>query len=818
MFGRKAKEKERPPRQRRADNLSQFGLMDVPGLDDMGSMDNPGDEDADLEAELAGLLAGGGGGRQPRKPKQMPVENLDKMVADCMKDYDSAEEFSDTDDPDLLAELDGLDDAEAPAPVEVAPLQQPVYAGESLLSIIQSRMSLYREAIDIAKFNGDNSKVRRFDRGLKTLVAQERAVRSGQAVNEDDIPPQISVGKRKEPEPEPEPEPAAGPPPYREAPPPVSAHQPPPPVHTQRAAPPPVPAHRAAPPSIPPHQGEVSKSTVVERRRQELKSLAMAAKNNGDKATALEYVKRIKYCDQFKEQLQAGVDVDLTALPGVDLTAEATRESSSAPPPAVRSFSRDDPIQIPSPSQGGEEGIPPPAPELFGAPPPPSSILEALTQRFEKYKGEEAKAKESGNHSKARRMGRIVKQYQDAIKMHRAGRPIPRGELPDPPGFAPIPVQDTPGGAAGKMAAPAPPAAAASAAAPQPSAAEAVSPPKPSAAQAPKVARQSSVMSLRDKQQMALEKRQKLFKEAALQAKQQGQMDMAREYLKQALSLNKLVEVSKAGLPVDMATLPVPPQMQVKTNMEFEIISKEDCQVTGDREEMYSKLEQDLIAQVKMCMSNRTYFKEVGDISSSNKFEQMAVHAKKDLDSVRFAFKRGDPVPKFHYETRAFSRVVSHTELTDNDLELTIMAGINYVVKNPKDVDTYVRWEFPFPRDAPVVDKTPVVKDTNNPEYDAKFMLVINPRDKNFQRTVKRSAVKLEVWSKGGFLRSDTLVGTASVKLAPLERACEVHDSFDLYEGRKPVGGKVEVRLRLRNPVISKQIEQAQEKWLVVKF
>ena len=29
-----------------------------------------------------------------------------------------------------------------------------------------------------------------------------------------------------------------------------------------------------------------------------------------------------------------------------------------------------------------------------------------------------------------------------------------------------------------------------------------------------------------------------------------------------------------------------------------------------------------------------------------------------------------DPVPKFHYETRAFSRVVSNTDLTDNDLEL----------------------------------------------------------------------------------------------------------------------------------------------------
>lgn len=252
--------------------------------------------------------------------------------------------------------------------------------------------------------------------------------------------------------------------------------------------------------------------------------------------------------------------------------------------------------------------------------------------------------------------------------------------------------------------------------------------------------------------------------------------------------------------------------------MDFEIVSREECEVVGDREEMYSKLEQDLISQVKMCMTNRTYFKEVGDVASANKFEQMAVHAKKDLDAVRNAFKRKDPVPKFHYETRSFSRVVSNTDLTDNDLELTIVNGINYVVKNPKDVDTYVTWEFPFPKDAPTVDKTSVVKDSNNPEYNASFKIVINPRDKTFQRVVKRGGVKLEVWIKGGFLRSDTKVGTANVKLAPLETQCEIHDSFDLYDGRKPVGGKVEAKIRMRNPIIAKQIEQKQEKWLVVQF
>jgi coiled-coil and C2 domain-containing protein 1 len=67
-----------------------------------------------------------------------------------------------------------------------------------------------------------------------------------------------------------------------------------------------------------------------------------------------------------------------------------------------------------------------------------------------------------------------------------------------------------------------------------------------------------------------------------------------------------------------------------------------------------------------------------------------------------------------------------------------------------------------------------------------------------------------------GFFRGDTLIGTATVKLQQLETQCELHDSFDLLEGRKKVGGKLEVRFRLRHPIVSQQVEQVHEKWLVI--
>ena len=45
-----------------------------------------------------------------------------------------------------------------------------------------------------------------------------------------------------------------------------------------------------------------------------------------------------------------------------------------------RQISRDEPIQMPE----KESDIPPPDPAMFGAPPPPKTVLEALNQRLDR--------------------------------------------------------------------------------------------------------------------------------------------------------------------------------------------------------------------------------------------------------------------------------------------------------------------------------------------------------------------------------------------------------------------------------------------------
>lgn len=52
-----------------------------------------------------------------------------------------------------------------------------------------------------------------------------------------------------------------------------------------------------------------------------------------------------------------------------------------------------------------------------------------------------------------------------------------------------------------------------------------------------------------------------------------------------------------------------------------------------------------------------------------------------------------------------------------------------------------------------------------------------------------------QVYQKGGFLRSDKLLGTSDCKLVVLEEKTEIHESVSLMDGRKPAGGKIEYKV-----------------------
>ncbi|NWV32772.1 C2D1A protein, partial [Grantiella picta] len=67
----------------------------------------------------------------------------------------------------------------------------------ALLAELSERAELYRAALgNAAGENGNGARLRRLQRGLKTLEQMLESVQSGKRINEAEIPPPVALGKK----------------------------------------------------------------------------------------------------------------------------------------------------------------------------------------------------------------------------------------------------------------------------------------------------------------------------------------------------------------------------------------------------------------------------------------------------------------------------------------------------------------------------------------------------------------------------------------------------------------------------------------------
>ena len=97
------------------------------------------------------------------------------MAAEAMRDIGSDEDVSDTEDPDLLAELQDLQEEDTPPPPvqsKPSPAAPPTIQKPEVntVSLLEDRLNMYKSALENAKSAGDASKQRRLDRGVKVIT------------------------------------------------------------------------------------------------------------------------------------------------------------------------------------------------------------------------------------------------------------------------------------------------------------------------------------------------------------------------------------------------------------------------------------------------------------------------------------------------------------------------------------------------------------------------------------------------------------------------------------------------------------------------
>uniref|UniRef100_A0A8B9JEX6 DM14 domain-containing protein n=1 Tax=Astyanax mexicanus TaxID=7994 RepID=A0A8B9JEX6_ASTMX len=485
-----------------------------------------------------------------------------------------------------------------------------------LESQLQERIEMYQTAITNANAAGETSKARRYDRGLKTLQTMLTSVKKGKPINEEEIPPPVATGGKPTPaqQSEPvrereEPAPAYTPPqrtnekPLQEAKP-VAPPKPQllqPPNQKPVAKTPDTPAISPLTPSQPNAQHSELKASVLSRQR-EYKLAAIQAKQSGDTELAKQHYLIAKKLDSVVEAVDRGEPIDTSSLPPPPV-------QKSAPPPSQSSSIK--PATAPAPSSA-------PASDAL---PAPRNLAEALQQRMDKYKSAAETAKSKGDDRKARMHQRIVKQYQDAIRAHKAGRPVNLAELPVPPGCPPLQGSESGQNFMGVLETAVKLAnqdadeedddgseeeGAKPAVRPAVQKARAPAPPQASAP-APKLGPKSQ------QQLEFLMSRRQQFVKAALRSKQMKDVQGAAQHLRNAKGLDNMISATKSGLPVDISKVPAAP------------ISDEDYTLSRSRAsplsprsaQQYTQLMDLLKQQHEKCLTYSQQFTHMGNVAET---------------------------------------------------------------------------------------------------------------------------------------------------------------------------------------------------------
>uniref|UniRef100_A0A8C2ZM98 Coiled-coil and C2 domain-containing protein 1B n=1 Tax=Cyclopterus lumpus TaxID=8103 RepID=A0A8C2ZM98_CYCLU len=667
------------------------------------------------------------------------MADIEKMAALCMKDLDDEEMLDEDldDDEDLLAELNEVleDDEEqpsAPTPPAFTPTAPkasitshsapPAAPGGAtgLESLILERIEMYKTAISNAKAAGETSKVRRYDRGSKTLQSMLTSVRKGKPVNEEEIPPPVALGGKANVTDESE-------------------------LIKERELPGPT-----LMPSPPTNQKPLREAAPTTPN---VKPLHLTVPQKHAVAFTPE--------TPAISPLTPGEPVDLSSLPPPPGQCSHLKGILYCNCPSVRVSCTD----LPS----------------------PSSLAEALQQRMDIYKSAAEGAKSKGDDRKARMHQRIVKQYQDAIRAHKAGRPITLSDLPVPPGCPPL--QGSEGGQQNFMGV---------------------------LETAMKIANQDADSEDEEedepreaaKQQLDfLLLRRQAFMRAALRSKQMKDMTGAAQHLRHAKGLDPMVTAAKSGLPVDISKIPSAPVSEE----EYSLARSRTSPLSPRSSEQYHGLMDLLRKQHELCVRPSLFL---------TRFEKLVEEGLKNIDILKKAHAKGQPVPKCRTEERTLNTVKIHTSLTPNDLILYINKGINLPCPSgvsPSELDASVKFEFPFPSaEEAQRDKTGTVKSTNNPEFKENFKLNINRAHRGFKRVVQSKGIKFEIVHKGGLFKTDKVVGTAQLKLEALENQCDVREIIEVMDGRKATGGKLEVKVKIREPLTGVDLQPVTEKWLVL--
>ncbi|CAH8667624.1 unnamed protein product [Schistosoma bovis] len=327
-----------------------------------------------------------------------------------------------------------------------------------------------------------------------------------------------------------------------------------------------------------------------------------------------------------------------------------------------------------------------------------------------------------------------------------------------------------------------------------------------------------------------LTKRQDELKQAAKAAKQSGNIELAKTYIRSVLGMNQMIQAAEAGLPIDLTQLPRPPAL-TDSNPSRPILSGLKCDppvkyavafnsLSGDQ--LFKTYSEILSEQEQLINNLINQHRRNGGANAHSILSKLS-----DLLSVNTCIKKllskyNQHVSNLtaYFEYANLPKCNLNAELADDILEVSNIHGIAYPLPSHySNIDTYVEVEFSLNNaNPPMKLSTNVVKSSSEPIYSQSVKeFRVNTKSHSYRRFVQNNrCLKATVYYNRGIFRSWGVLGITEIPLTGLVQSATVTHVGDLKEGRKVVGGRLQVQLRQRESLSGETVVYQQQPWLLL--
>ncbi|CAH8652276.1 unnamed protein product [Schistosoma guineensis] len=249
-----------------------------------------------------------------------------------------------------------------------------------------------------------------------------------------------------------------------------------------------------------------------------------------------------------------------------------------------------------------------------------------------------------------------------------------------------------------------------------------------------------------------LTKRQDELKQAAKAAKQSGNIELAKTYIRSVLGMNQMIQAAEAGLPIDLTQLPRPPAL-TDSNPSRPILSGLKCDppvkyavafnsLSGDQ--LFKTYSEILSEQEQLINNLINQHRRNGGANAHSILSKLS-----DLLSVNTCIKKllskyNQHVSNLtaYFEYANLPKCNLNAELADDILEVSNIHGIAYPLPSHySNIDTYVEVEFSLNNaNPPMKLSTNVVKSSSEPIYSQSVKeFRVNTKSHSYRRFVQNN-------------------------------------------------------------------------------